>query len=138
MFNDNCIPCGRTVDRRSEVSENKPVGKQQYLVTSDLSVLVKRWAKSKGLHVPGRRFFAGIHGDLETELRRIFSERDVEVVFLPWITMKTRLMQLIDEQSRGLPVISLDPVFVENADTRPQLIHLFLRLGSSARLHVFV
>ena len=92
--------------------------RQKYLVTSDLSVLVRRWAESSGFHVPGREFFREIHSALEDELRRIFDPQGIEVEFLSWGTMKGRMLDLIEDKSEGLPIISLDPVYVENPDMR--------------------
>ena len=92
--------------------------KQKYLVTSDLSVLVRRWAAKNDFHVPGREFFRGIHVALEDELKRIFEPRDIEVDFLSWATMKGRLLALIEAEVNGYPIIALDGVYVENPDMR--------------------
>lgn len=90
----------------------------KYLVTRDLSVLVRRWAEGQGFHVPGREFFEELHRDLDAELRRIFEPLGIAVTFMSWAEIKGNLLSLIEREANGYPVISLDRAYVETADIR--------------------
>lgn len=93
-------------------------GRPKYLVTADIAVLVRRWAEQNRFHAPSREFFSGLQQELMVALSEIFEPRGIQPDLLNWTDMKSRLMSLIEEEARGLPVISLDSVYVENADMR--------------------
>lgn len=89
-----------------------------YIVTGDLAIRVNRWARAHGFSVPPRQFFGLLREGLTKELERIFLPRGVQVMFIPWRVTKRTLLDMIEAHRDGLPVISLDDIFVEDADLR--------------------
>jgi len=93
-----------------------PAIRPKYLVTGDLAIVVMEWAKRHGFSVPARFFFGSLMDGLTNELKRIFEPRGVDVEFIPWRVTKRRLMDLIEKERNGLPLVSLEKIFVEEAD----------------------
>lgn len=93
-----------------------PAIRPKYLVTGDLAIVVTEWAQRHGFSVPARFFFGTLMDGLVNELKRIFEPRGVDVVFIPWRTTTRRLMDLIERERNGLPLVSLDSIFVREAD----------------------
>ncbi|KKR54667.1 MAG: hypothetical protein UT91_C0011G0032 [Parcubacteria group bacterium GW2011_GWA2_40_23] len=94
----------------------RPTVRPKYLVTGDLAIVVMEWAKRHGFSVPARFFFGNLMEGLITELKRIFEPRGVDVEFIPWRVTKRRLMDLIERERNGIPLVSLESIFVEEAD----------------------
>jgi hypothetical protein len=90
--------------------------KKPYVVSADLSLLLKRWSCSSGYSVPNEDFIQGLTRDLESALSDSLPHCVVEIVDEDEI--KTGLGILAEESK--YPIASLDRVYVD--DNAPNVI----------------
>ncbi|MBT5338723.1 hypothetical protein HN858_01295 [Candidatus Falkowbacteria bacterium] len=93
---------------------SKQPGGRTYIVSGDLRVIVSRWLGEAGpFYVPERQFFQKHQARLLSKLKEIFPEPEQRVHLSRYEYVKTGIMMLISENSKDIPVISLDQVYVE-------------------------
>lgn len=84
-----------------------------YVVSADISLLLKSWATQNGFVLPGSEFFIGIREKFSEYMNQIFPEFDLvseeEIV--------EGLLAIVEEKGFGLPVISLDPAYSQGGMT---------------------
>ncbi len=89
-------------------------GRNKYLVSGDLRVIVGRWLGSKGpFFLPDKKLFESLQSAVVEKLEEIFQPRGVDVVYLPWDHLKTGILLHIANHAGDVPVVSLDQVYVE-------------------------
>jgi hypothetical protein len=86
-------------------------GKKIYLVSGDLRHLFKIWADGKGYETPANKTFRRLRKIFLRKLQSVLGP-DIKVVYLPWADVTTRVLRLVRSKLNGLPVVSLDPVYV--------------------------
>lgn len=81
-----------------------------YVVSADLSGLMKRWGKTKGLDLPGDNFFDEATEKLKAELSEIFGD----VTVIPEKQLKSGLEKMV--RTARQPVLSLDRAYLDGSD----------------------
>lgn len=80
-----------------------------YVVSADLSCLMKRWGKTKGLDLPDDDFFVESVEKLKDELSGIFGD----VTVIPEIQLKSGLENMV--RTARQPVLSLDRAYLDGS-----------------------
>lgn len=81
-----------------------------YVVSADLSGLMKRWGKTRGLDLPGNNFFVEAVEKLKDELSGIFGD----VTVIPESQLKSGLENMV--RTARQPVLSLDRAYLDGSD----------------------